>query len=67
MLADPLAFGTMDAENSVRDPREYFLFVFHVRIKQVMREWDQVVSKLQKSVHAYEYVSCLRLSVYRLT
>jgi len=59
MHADPLTFGIMNAENSVRDPREYFLFVFLARIKQVLREWEQVFSNLQKSVQAYEQVSYL--------
>jgi hypothetical protein len=65
MHADPLTFGTMDAENSIQAPREYFLFVFQVRIKQVKREWEQVVSNVRKSIRTYEQVSCLSLSFYR--
>jgi hypothetical protein len=63
MHADPLTFGTTDAEHSVRDPREYFLFVFHARIKQVLREWEEVFSNLQKSVQAYEQVSYAFVSI----
>lgn len=57
MHADPLTFGTTDAEKSVRDPREYFAFVSLARFKQAMREWEHICSNLQKSVEAYEQVS----------
>jgi hypothetical protein len=61
MHTDPLTFGVMNAENSIQAPREYFLFVFRVRIEQVKREWEQVVSNVRKSIREYEQVSSLLL------
>jgi hypothetical protein len=65
MHADPLTFGVMDAEKAIQAPREYFLFVFRVRIEQVKREWEQVVSNVRKSIRVYEQVSSLFLSFNR--
>ncbi|KAE9375126.1 hypothetical protein N431DRAFT_402425 [Stipitochalara longipes BDJ] len=51
---DPLTFGVMDAEKAISTPREYFLSVFRIRIAQVTREWEQVVSKVRQSIRIYE-------------
>ncbi|KAN0112261.1 hypothetical protein V8E51_005212 [Hyaloscypha variabilis] len=51
---DPLTFGVMDAGKTISTPREYFLSVFRIRIAQVKREWEQVVSKVRQSIRVYE-------------
>ena len=56
---DPLTFGVIDAGKSIRNPREYFLMVFQIRINQVKREWQQVVAKVQQSIREYEQVRFL--------
>jgi hypothetical protein len=61
---DPLTFGVMDAEKAIPTPREYFLFIFQIRIAQVKREWEQVVAKIQESVREYVQVSCLLLDFH---
>jgi hypothetical protein len=59
MRTDPLAYGVVDADNPIQDPRDYFLRVFQIRIKQVKREWQQVVAKMQQSVREYVQVCSL--------
>ncbi|PMD64753.1 uncharacterized protein K444DRAFT_659975 [Hyaloscypha bicolor E] len=54
MNADPLTFGVIGAEKTVRTPREYFLSCFRIRIAQVKREWVQVVAKIRQSIRDYE-------------
>jgi hypothetical protein len=63
---DPLTFGVIDADKSIQNPRTYFLTVFRIRIKQVKREWQQVVAKVQHSVREYEQVRflCFLTSVW---
>lgn len=59
MNADPLTYGVIDAEMTVRTPREYFLSCFRIRIAQVKREWMQVDAKIRQSIRDYEQVSRL--------
>jgi hypothetical protein len=59
MRADPLTFGVTNADNPIQKPKEYFLMVFQIRIKQVKREWQQVVQKVQQSIREYEQVRSL--------
>jgi hypothetical protein len=59
MNADPLTYGVIDAEKTVRTPREYFLSCLRIRIAQVKREWVQVVAKIRQSIRDYEQVSRL--------
>lgn len=50
MHGDPLTAGRHDAEMPIWTPREYFLRVLETRTDQIKREWDSVVSKVQRSV-----------------
>jgi hypothetical protein len=59
MNADPLTYGVIDAEMTVRTPREYFLSCFRIRIAQVKREWMQVDAKIRQNIRDYEQVSRL--------
>jgi hypothetical protein len=61
---DPFTFGVKSAERGIQTPREYFLSVFQIRINQVKREWEQVVTKVRESVREYVQVSCSFLSCY---
>ena len=47
---DPFTYAERDAEIPFLCPREYFLIVFEVRIRQVFIEWGTVVSVLKKIV-----------------
>lgn len=51
--ADPLAAGHIDASKPIWTPREYFLRVFEIRIKQVQREWHNIVDKAENEVKQY--------------
>jgi hypothetical protein len=50
MRADPLTFGVINADQSIQNPREYFLMVFSIRINQVKCEWQLVAAKVQQSI-----------------
>ena len=50
MRADPLTFGVINADESIQNPRAYFLMVFSIRINQVKREWQLVAAKVQQSI-----------------
>jgi hypothetical protein len=65
MRPDPLTLGLSDADKPVQTPREYFLFVFQIRISQVKREWEQVVAKIQQSIRQYVQVGYLFLALYK--
>lgn len=54
---DPFTFGTQEAGKNFSDPREYFLIVMKVRSAQMTREWENVVSILDKSVRRFNEVS----------
>ena len=56
LRTDPLTLGCVDADTPIRDPREYFLKVFWIRLNQVRREWQRVVERLSQEVRAYEEV-----------
>ena len=56
---DPLAAGEINAHEPIWMPREYFLTVFQVRIRQVLREWNYIADKVDEEVK--EYVQCLQL------
>jgi hypothetical protein len=62
--ADPLTFGTSDANMSRQTPREYFLLVFQIRMSHVKREWQQVVAKIQQSIREYVQVRYHMLCLY---
>ena len=62
--ADPLTFGTSDANMSMQTPREHFLLVFRIRMFQVKREWEQVVAKIQQSIREYVQVRYHMLCLY---
>jgi hypothetical protein len=50
---DPLAAGQIDASKPIWTPREYFLRVFEIRIKQVRGEWHNIVDKVENEVKQY--------------
>lgn len=47
---DPLADGQMDVNPPERFPREYFLKVFEIRIRDVEKEWNYILYMLQQHV-----------------
>jgi hypothetical protein len=47
---DPLAAGQVDVNPPERYPREYFLKVFEIRIREVEREWNHILHILQHDV-----------------
>ncbi|KAF4629532.1 hypothetical protein G7Y89_g8613 [Cudoniella acicularis] len=51
--ADPFTYGVGDRNYPIRKPREYFLNVFGIRIKQISREWQQVVAKFEQSIREH--------------
>jgi hypothetical protein len=56
LRTDPLTLGTSDADTPIQNPREYFLMVLRIRLKQVWREWQRVVENLKQAFNAYEEV-----------
>lgn len=50
---DPLAAGCIDAEQPIWNPRQYFLIVLDVRVKEVRREWNMIVAKMEHAVSQY--------------
>ena len=56
---DPIAMGgaavemvgeVINANNPIWDPREYFLIIVEIRMIQVLKEWQYVVRKVQRSI-----------------
>jgi hypothetical protein len=58
-LMDPLTKGCSSEGQPIERPREYFLVVLLTRLRQVQREWQQVVAKVEQSIHEYEEVCTL--------
>jgi hypothetical protein len=56
-IMDPLTYGVATADEPEERPKPYFLMVFQIRVKQVCREWEQVVGKLQHSIRKYSQAS----------
>jgi hypothetical protein len=56
---DPIACG-LDASLPIWKPRQYYLKVFEIRVKQTRQEWDQLVRKLVLDIS--EYVCCVTLN-----
>ncbi|KAH7110197.1 hypothetical protein EDB81DRAFT_672272, partial [Dactylonectria macrodidyma] len=56
LQCDPLTAGEHDANQPLLTPREYFLRVLEVRLRQVRDEWLEVVRNMRHRVH--EYVRC---------
>ena len=56
MNADPLTYGNVDADHPIWDPRAYFLTVLRYRTLQVRREWERVVTNIEKSFRVYQKV-----------
>ncbi|ORY67223.1 uncharacterized protein BCR38DRAFT_509939 [Pseudomassariella vexata] len=50
--ADPLMKGTFvgSARSCVRKPREYFLNILRVRVRQVKKEWRYVVTRMEEDI-----------------
>jgi hypothetical protein len=55
-LMDPLTKGCSSEGQPIERPREYFLVVLLTRLRQVQREWQQVVAKVEQSIREYEEV-----------
>jgi hypothetical protein len=53
MLMDPLTFGTCAIDKPVWNPRSYLLMLFRVRLNQILREWQKLVTKLKESSREY--------------
>jgi hypothetical protein len=56
MNADPLTYGTCDADKPLWDPRKYFLAVYLHRTTPVIREWLLLIEKVEDSFRKYEQV-----------
>ena len=57
---DPLAAGRISASRPIWTPREYFLKVLEIRMSQVLREWNSILTYVEKEVKWY-----VRLWTYR--
>jgi hypothetical protein len=55
-LMDPLTKGSSSESEPIERPSEYFLVVLLTRLRQVQREWQQVVAKVEQSIREYEEV-----------
>jgi hypothetical protein len=47
---DPLKF---DAEQSIWDPREYFLMGMEVRVVKTLKTWKYLVQSLERGIEQY--------------
>ena len=52
---DPLAAGMIDIDPPERNPREYFLRVFEIRIKEVKIEWDFILQTFREEIQRYVF------------
>jgi hypothetical protein len=51
---DPIAGGEeLDSDLPVWNPREYFLIIVELRLGQVLREWQNVVRRVERSIKKY--------------
>ena len=51
--ADPFARGQLDATRPIWMPREYFLKILQIRIKDILREWQRIADKVEEAVKRY--------------
>jgi hypothetical protein len=52
---DPLAAGQLPFLNPVYTPREYYLKVFEIRMRQVLREWQLILDKIEEDATLYVF------------
>jgi hypothetical protein len=52
---DPLARGQIEADLPIWMPREYFLRIFEIRIKEVQSEWHRITDKVEAAVNKYVF------------
>lgn len=54
---DPISsdsgYGSVDANKPIKEAREYWLVIFQVRISQVLKQWDIIVSTLETNIDSY--------------
>ncbi|KAF2178428.1 hypothetical protein K469DRAFT_754507 [Zopfia rhizophila CBS 207.26] len=54
MLADQIASdGEVDANRPIFNPREYYLLIVSIRLKQVVKEWAGLVQIVEKGIEAH--------------
>lgn len=51
------------AEQTIWQPRQYFLKTFEIRIKGVWQEWDQLIYQLVANTRAYVYIHLLNVAL----
>ena len=54
--ADPLAAGQINADETIWDPREYFLKIAEIRVGLVSIEWNQILDRIERDL--LQYVWC---------
>lgn len=53
--SDQVARGEFGAENTIWNPREYFLLVFLTRMKQVKKEWEELVRFIETGIKEHSW------------
>ncbi|KAH7401887.1 hypothetical protein DE146DRAFT_444864 [Phaeosphaeria sp. MPI-PUGE-AT-0046c] len=53
--SDQIARGEFGAENPIWDPREYFFVVFLIRMKQVQKEWEELVRFIETGIKEHSW------------
>jgi hypothetical protein len=53
--SDQIAGGEFGAEDTIWDPREYFLRVLLIRMRQVHKEWEELVRKIESGIKEHSW------------
>ncbi|KAE9373616.1 hypothetical protein N431DRAFT_504241 [Stipitochalara longipes BDJ] len=53
-VEDPIATG-LDASNPIWRPRQYFAFAFEVNVREISREWRELVHKMECDINASKH------------
>ncbi len=61
---DPFTAGGTDLDQATQIPRDYWLRVLNVRVRQVLKEWQNAVAHVKQSIEAYVSSNCSFTSMY---
>lgn len=50
---DPLSTGKIFLSAAPCEPREYFLFIFEIRMRRIKKEWKQLYGAIDEAIRTY--------------
>lgn len=53
MCCDQIAGGGLEARCTIRQPRNYWMWVFHIRITSIGKQWEHNLYRLQRAIDTH--------------